>query len=237
MREERKLNKAIKQDGIDTQSKVLEELKRRYPQYFEQSTKPAPKRKRRVAVISALAAAAVCAAIVVPCAVLLPNSNNSPVSSNSSNSGETEDRYCTQDEYSAVDNVDYTIGEYRANNGLNFLYFDWYETCEDCITGSYISNSDNEVLCIKEKAYLPETDEMVQLSITKANVYLSVHDSFINDCNNEQFVNNHAVKWGVNELNAGCIFEDDGYRYFIQIELGQDENRLFELVAELLENN
>lgn len=36
--EEKKLNKAIKQDGIDTQSATLEELKRRYPQYAEQAT-------------------------------------------------------------------------------------------------------------------------------------------------------------------------------------------------------
>lgn len=35
--EEKKLNEAIKQDGIDTQSEILEELKRRYPQYVEQS--------------------------------------------------------------------------------------------------------------------------------------------------------------------------------------------------------
>lgn len=35
--EEKKLNEAIKQDGIETQSEILEELKRRYPQYVEQS--------------------------------------------------------------------------------------------------------------------------------------------------------------------------------------------------------
>lgn len=35
--EENKLNEAIKQDGIDTQSDILDELKRRYPKYAEQS--------------------------------------------------------------------------------------------------------------------------------------------------------------------------------------------------------
>ena len=33
--EEKKLNEAIKQDGIETQSEILDELKRRYPQYVE----------------------------------------------------------------------------------------------------------------------------------------------------------------------------------------------------------
>lgn len=33
--EEKKINEAIKQDGIDTQSEILEELKRCYPQYVE----------------------------------------------------------------------------------------------------------------------------------------------------------------------------------------------------------
>lgn len=35
--EEKKLNEAIKQDGINTQSEILDKLKRRYPQYVEQS--------------------------------------------------------------------------------------------------------------------------------------------------------------------------------------------------------
>lgn len=33
--EEKKLNEAIKQDGIATQPEILDELKRRYPQYSE----------------------------------------------------------------------------------------------------------------------------------------------------------------------------------------------------------
>lgn len=38
MTDEEKLNEAIKQDGIETQSGILEELKRRFPQYAEQAT-------------------------------------------------------------------------------------------------------------------------------------------------------------------------------------------------------
>ncbi len=230
MREENKLNKAIKQDGIDTQSDILEDLKRRYPQYVEQSgNKQAPVRKRRFAFISAIAATAVCAAIIVPCVTLLPNSNNG-----SNNGGSDNIRYCTQDEYKK-DDVEFTIGEYRANNNRNFLYFDWYEIGEECITSCYTSNLDNEVLCLEERVYLPEKDGFVQLSITKSNVYLSAFDSIISNCKSEQPIDNHMVKWTVNEYNALCIFEDNGYRYFIQIEQGQDENRLFWWVSKLLE--
>lgn len=229
MREERKLNKAIRQDGIDDQSGILEELKRRYPQYVEQSdVKKAPVRKRRVAVFSALAAVAVCAAIIVPCAVLLPN--------NGGNGGNGNIRYCSQDEYSKAD-VEYTIGEYRENNNKNFLYFDWYELCEERKTICYTSNSDNEVLCLEEQVYLPQSDEFVKLFITKSNVYLSEFDQPIEKCKGQQPVNNHIVKWVANKQETACIFEDGGYRYFIQLFDGQDENRLFELVAELLEKN
>ena len=35
---EEKLNKAIQQDGVNTQSHILDKLKRRYPQYVEQLT-------------------------------------------------------------------------------------------------------------------------------------------------------------------------------------------------------
>ncbi|MDE6029788.1 MAG: hypothetical protein K2F90_05690 [Clostridiales bacterium] len=230
MREERKLNKAIKKDGIDTQSDILEELKRRYPQYDEQSeVKQAPARKRRFAFISALAAAAVCAAIVVPCAVFLPNGNNGV-----DNGGKDNNRYCTQDEY-VIHDVEYTILEYRENNGCNFLYFNWYEIGEDFNTACYTSIVDNEVLCLQEQAYLPQSDELVQLSITKSNVYLSEFDIIIEGCVNKYSVDNHTAKWGIKKDNAYCILEYDGYRYFIRIEEGQDENRLFDLVTKLLE--
>ena len=231
MREENKLNKAIKQDGIDTQSEILDELKRRYPQYVEQSDKKqTPAKKRRFAFISTIAAVAVCVAVIVPCAVLLPNRNNG-----TDNGGKENFRYCTQDEYSFTESVEYTIGEYRANNNLNFLYFDWYEIGEECITSCYTANSDNELLGLEEQIYLPQSDEVVQLSITQSNVYLSAFDSTIEHCNMEQSVSNHKVKWDINDTAATCVFEYKEYRYFIQIKKGQDENRLFELVAELLE--
>lgn len=228
MHEEYKLNKEIKQDGVDTQSEILDELKRRYPQYVKQSgNKQAPAKKRRLAVISAIAAVVACVAIIVPCAVLLPDRDNGK------NSGKDNIRYCTQEEYEK-NYVEFTIGEYRETNNLNFLCFDWYGVGEDFSTSCYTSISDNEILCLAEQAYLPRSDEYVQLSITKANVYLSEFDSTISICINKQSVENHAVKWIVNGQDAICIFEDNGYRYFIQIELGQDENRLFELVSELL---
>lgn len=230
MREESKLNKLIKQYGIDTQSEILDELKRRYPQSVGQcEKKQASVKKRRFAFIYAIAAVAACVAIVVPCAVLLPNKNDS-----SDNSSKVNDRYCTQDEYS-MGYVDYTIGEYRENNKRYFLYFDWYEFGEGRETVCYTSNVDNEVLCLEERVYLPEKDEFVQLSITKTNVYMDFLDSVFAYCNIEQDVSNHSVKWAIKEANAFCIVEDDGYRYFIQIVQGEDEKRLFELVAELLE--
>ncbi|MDE5562500.1 MAG: hypothetical protein K2J01_03010 [Clostridiales bacterium] len=229
MREEDKLNKAIKQDGIDTPSDVLEELKRRYPQYVEQSDKKHSARKRKFAFISAIAAIVVCVAVIVPCAVLLPNRNNG-----TDNGGKENIRYCKQDEYEKSD-VEYTILEYRENNNRNFLYFDWYELGEDCTTYCYTSNADNEVLCLEEEMFLPQSNEFVQLSITKANVYLNAFDPKITSCDKEHTVDNHIVKWVIQEGNATCIFEYNGYRYFIQIKKGQDENRLFELVAELLE--
>lgn len=229
MHEERKLNKLIKQDGIDTQSEILDELKRRYPQYVAQSDKKqSAVKKRKFAFIYALAVAA-CVAIVVPCAVLLPNKNDG-----SDNCGKANDRYCTQDEYSMY-YVDYTIEEYRESNRRDFLYFDWYEFGEGLETVCYTSNEDNEVLCLEERVYLPEKDEFVQLSITKKNVYLSVHDSVFTYCDIEQEIRNHLVKWAIKEANSFCIVEDKGYRYFIQIVQGEDENRLFELVAELFE--
>ena len=228
MREERKLNKAIERDGVDTQSEILEELKRCYPQYVRQAeVKREPNKRRRIAVISSIAAVAASVAIVVPCAVLLPNKGDD------GKSGNNGYRYCAQGEYSK--NVsDYTLGEYSKNRGGNILYFDWYEIAEDRLTYCYTSNVDNEILCVEESAFLVDSEEAINLSVTKSNVYLNKFDATLNNCKSEQYIDNHTVKWNVNEDAAVCIFEDNGYRYFIQIEPGQDENRLFELAAELL---
>lgn len=226
MRAERKLKKAIMRDGIGTQSDMLEELKRKYPQYVERSDENERNKRRKPALIISLAATAACAAIIVPCAVLLPNRNG--------NDDHGKILYCTQDEYEAVD-VNYTIEQYRQENGLNFLYFDWYEIGEDCTTIGFISKVDSEVLCLSESVFLPQQEEFVQLSITKDIVYLSEFDTTISSCNNEQQVSGHTVKWGTTETEVQCIFEENGYRYFIRVLPGQDENRLFELVGELLE--
>lgn len=229
MREEHKLNKAIKQNGVDTQSDILDELKRRYPQYVEElDKKRAPVSRRKKTFVFALATVAACVAIIVPCAVLLPNHNNG-----ANNGGNESVRYCAQGEYEKSYS-EYTIGEYRESNNRDFLYFDWYEIGEDRETVCYISNSNNEVLGLEESIYLPETDEFVQFSITKENVFLDEFAPKITSCDKEHTVDDHTVKWSVNIDVALCIFEDGGYRYFIRILPGEDENRLFELVAELL---
>lgn len=228
MREEQKINKALERDGINTQSEILDELKRRYPQYVKQSeTKREPNKKRRVAVIATLAAVAASVAIIVPCALLLPNKGDDG----------KNDYYCAQGEYSEGA-CEYTLREYSENYcGGNILYFDWYDVAEDLITTCYIRNNDKEVLCVEECGYLVDSDELIYLSVTKSNVYLSMFDAKINECKKKQSVDDHTVKWNLNGNEVACIFEDSGYRYFIRIPQGQDENRLFELVTELLEKN
>lgn len=229
MREEQKLNKALQRDGFNTQSDILDNLKRRYPNYVEQSaTKHRPNKRRHVAVICSLAAIAASVAIIVPCAILLSpkgDGGNNVVSS---------DRYCSRGEYSE-EACEYSLREYSATCGGAILYFDWYSASEDIITTRYVGNDDKEILCVEEFAYLVEYDEMIYLSVTKSNVYLGMFDSAIEKCDSEQSVDNHIVKWNLNEDEVVGIFEDKGYRYFIRILQGQDENRLFELVAELLE--
>ena len=231
MREEQKLNNALERDGINTQTEILNELKLRYPQYVKQSDIKSNKNtKRKVAIISSLAAVAASVAIIVPCAVLLPNKGGS------GNNNVNNDYYCEQGEYSLGD-FEYTLREYNENCGGNILYFDWYDIAEAYQTDCYVRNADNEILCIEEWMFLAESDELIYLSVTKSNVYLSMFDYTIKHCNKEQSVDNHTVKWTIDTSNALCIFEDHGYRYFIQISQGQDENRLFKLVSELLKKN
>lgn len=52
MKEEDRLNKAIQQDGTNTQTKVLEDLKRRYPQYVVTDKQTTIKKMLKVAACS-----------------------------------------------------------------------------------------------------------------------------------------------------------------------------------------
>lgn len=225
MREEKKVIEAIKQDGINTQGDILEKLKRKYPQYTERSDgKKKRSKKRKTTLIISFAALAACAAIIVPCAVLLPDKdeNNDIIT-----------RYCTQNEYSK-EKSEYTMRDHSENTGGNILYFDWYDELEDYTAYRYVDNVDNEILCFGESVFWVNFGDPIIFYVTKSNVYLSMFDNMIANCKNEQIVGDHAVKWVVNENSAQCIFEDNGNRYFITILQSQDENRLFELVGELL---
>ena len=228
MREERKLENAIQRDGEQSKSKVLEEIKRRYPQYNEQAVnKQTAIKKRRLAVFSTLATVAASLAIILPCALLLPNRN--------SGGGGSDIYYCSAEEYKVIES-EYTLKSYNEKNNGNILFFDWYDTAEERVTSCYVRIEDEKILGMQESAYRPETDEFIELSVTKSNVFLDSLDSIIQSCVYEHNVNDFLVKWRVDVDYANCIFENAGYRYFIQIAEGQDENRLFALVEELLQN-
>ncbi len=228
MRQERKLEKAIQRDGEQSQSDILDELKRRYPQYTKQAdSKQATVKKRRIAVFSSLAAVAACLAIILPCSLLLPN--------HQPNGGGSENYYCAIGQYEKIAS-EYTLREYSEIHNSNISYFDWYDTAEDCFTECFIRIKSKKTLGIQESAYNPETDEFIELSVTKSNVYLGGLESYFQSCVNEQVVFNCLVRWNVIIDYSICIFEHNGYRYFIKIDGGQDENRLFELVEDLLQN-
>lgn len=227
MRQERKLEKAIQRDGAQTQSDILEELKRRYPQYTKQESNKQPAiKKRRIAVFSSLAAVAACLAIILPCALLLPN--------RSPHGGGSDIYYCSAEEYKVIPSK-YTLAEYSKKYNGSILYFKWYETVEEPSTNSFVRISDDKILCVQESAYNPETDEVIMISVTKVGVYLDEFDIDIQNCKSKRIVTDTLVKWNKDIDYSICIFENNGYRYFLQIEAGQDENRLFALVDELLQ--
>lgn len=226
MRDERKLNKALRQDGIDTQADILDELKRKYPQYAVRQKSDGTVKRKRIAVFSSLAAVAACAAVIIPCAVLLPEINV-PADSG----------YCSFDDssYSIIPS-DYTMREYSEMSGGKILYFDWYDIAGEYDTNNYRSNANGKIFAAEEWLYLTETDELIYLVVTATNVYINTPYYNVKKYTKKHDVGGHTVKWVLGD-NALCMLEDSGYRYFIRIDGGQDETRLFELASELLQKN
>ena len=226
MNEEKKLHKLIQSRGAENSEKILDEIKAACPQYFDEPKIESKKsaKKKTLAVCFSVGAVAVSLAIILPIAL---HKEESPA--------DNPNRYATAEDYNVVE-YEQTIKQYAQANNLNVLYFDWYDNADLCQTWSYLENNTQEVLGLKENIVDGESGESVVLQFTDSNTYIDILEEWNGRCVNEYTINTILLKWALNDMNLNGIFEYDGYRYYVTLEMNTDENRLFELVGSLIEN-
>ncbi len=225
---EDKFHKLIQTHGQKERDSILKDIYAQMPELAPKS-KPVKKRmslRQKLFISMPIVAVGVCAAIVLPC-VLIDNNPQTSIP--------TTYKYVLGVDYETKTENASTIKEYNEKQGAELLYFDWYEAVEEIITVNYVRKNAKEVLSIKENAITLNGEESITLAVVKNNFELDVYSGY-SVCSGTHNIGEVTVKWysATNNNNAMGFFEHNGYRYYITLEWSADENRLFELVNELL---
>lgn len=228
---EKKFHKLIQSHGREERDAILADIYARMPELAPKS-KPAKKFAKRNMwfAIGTPVAAALCLAVVLPCVLIddkpqtgFPNASY---------------KYAQGTDYSIKNHDAVTINNYNAQYGTDIKMFDLYAYAENVVTVNFVHNKTSEVLGIQEEIIPDGATEKITLAATKQNVYLDSLENAFASCSSLYSIGNTEIKWNndgnvLEELRG--VFEYAGYRYYITLEWNNDENRLFELVAELLD--
>ncbi|MDE7162606.1 MAG: hypothetical protein K2O44_00815 [Clostridia bacterium] len=134
-------------------------------------------------------------------------------------------------EYSTV-STDYTLKDYAAQTGNDFLYFDWYDktTYEDHIVKSNVTD---KIICYKETIYDAEGGYSITLNITEPTAQigsLSKYDS----CPNTRQINGTEVKWNSDSSSYFSAFVHKDFRYCIEVSECPSSDILMNYIEQLL---
>lgn len=224
MRDERKLNKIIQEQDSENRELILQRLHQNHPELDAE-----PQKKKGAFSWQRLVLAA-CACCLLICAVVIPSVY---FTKGGKVTGPTE-RYCSISEYEAKE-FDSNIKQYCQSANKSILYFDWYDKAYSCRTRHYIELATNETLGVYETIAIEEPEYTVSIKAVEKNIRLEGLNNEISMCSFEYKVNNVALKWTNLNDHLTSTFEYGDYRYIVTLFYEQDENKLFDLIAELLE--
>ncbi len=222
---EKKFHKLIQSHGREERDAILADIYARMPELAPKS-KPAKKFAKRNMwfAIGAPVAAALCLAVILPCVLNDRKPQNIiPLPTF---------RFVSSDNY--VTSSGTSIKEYGESNNISFDYFDWYAHSELDVTTIYTQKSDNSFLGISEVLLNTQTSEELQLFIADAKIVVDVMKPIVEACVNVKS-DDRSIRWGITSFDTHGMYEKDDYIYFITLIGVKNENRLFELVAELLD--
>lgn len=223
MREKRKFDKFFREQGEDRRLRALNTIKAQNADALRPRVET-PARKMRLAYILPAVAAVACIAVLVPVSVIKINEDNEKTFSYSNSIQHT------------LDGFKGTLKEYadeRNNGGLK--YFDWYAYSETDGAVAYNYKGTSKFFGVTEEQYNFITQEVVGLEIYDLNAKTSELDRRLALCRSETSLGDYTVHYNNRINDAFCYTAAFGYKYVVTLRGSRDEERLFELVAELLE--
>ncbi len=223
---ERDVHDLIEQQDPEHKQELLDKIKVRiaeeniFPQ-TQQNTEHEPvaakkKNKLTLVIASVVTACLLCLAIVLPVTLT-----------------ETKDRYCAAGDYQE-EVLSYNIKEYASNNNKQLLYIDWYSIADEVTTTlNFNIKNHNDMIFVSEVLVNGETGEIVHLLITDNRTRVDVIEKW-SSCDTESKIGGITVR--IKELldTHLAAFEYNGFRYYLQVDNASNQNRVAELVGQML---
>lgn len=131
--------------------------------------------------------------------------------------GNDELRFYSSDEYSATF-TSVTLKEYAEQNGLDILYFDWYESGYFFDAVFTLKDSD-EILCYREEIYDDELYNIIVLFVVEEDTELDFFEVIELVCSTAyESSSGVTVMWGGDSSCVYAHFEYNGFKYYLQID-------------------
>jgi len=223
---ERDVHDLIEQQDPEHKQELLDKIKVRiaeeniFPQ-TQQNTEHKPvaakkKNKLTLVIASVVTACLLCLAIVLPVTLT-----------------ETKDRYCVDGDY-VGEIVSYNIKEYSEKNNKNMLYLDLYDSVDTILTEFYYNVKDrNDMIFISEEMENGTTGELIKVIITDNKTRVDVLNKW-NNCEKKSVICGVSVQTVKTEIFMLAAFEYNGFRYYLQVDNAANQNRVAELVEQML---
>lgn len=217
---EKDIHNLIEQEEAEAKQRIWERIK---PQLdLEPRPKQQPVVKKKTWKWATLAIALVC---IVTLSIVLPLTlrDDGP-----------KVRYCDVNEY-IISDLGQTLREYTVEHEEKFMYVDWYDIAEERNSRyAYLVEDENDIVFFEEYFINGETGEELNFAVTDSRTRVDRFDAYYDNCE-ELVVKNLTVNIkSFSRKDSYATFEYKGYIYYLQLSFGDGQERLVEIIEDML---
>ena len=137
-------------------------------------------------------------------------------------------------EHYTVARLEQNLEDYFLSNNRDLLVVDWYDIAEEVKTDyGHINEDPNDVVFFMETIGNNETGEILTLYITDNRTRVDILEIY-HTGNNTTSVRNVSVKYSSDVLYTRAMFEYNKNVYYLNIDVGNAQERLTEIIESML---
>lgn len=144
-------------------------------------------------------------------------------------------RYCNKNEY-YINDTDKSVKQYAAENNKDIKYFSWFDEVSYFADKQCKLNTTDEVICLYEEI-IDLNDAYVQYYITDNKTEIDLIKPITDLCVQTVFLGGVKINCcsHSNEGSSSAWFEYSGYKYYLSVEDGPEQDYVLTLISELLD--